>query len=327
MYILQKESLSINSLRFVCIIFLVLLHTRTGHLVNDSIRTNVDIIQNLLSIPFLQILFILSSYLFFIGINCRGGYSWDVYNKKLKRRISSLLIPYLLWGLLSIFYQHIVKHRPLPVGFQWITWFWEVEGGHPIGMALWYIKSLIIFSILSPLYFMVVKVFRHFTIVIVLLLSAFNFPIDYPWFNVYLLLGSYIALNKYSLLSIAHLFDWRMCLIVFMALKFIVAFFDIVPIYEWVGILCISCVLLCLFSRHPLPSSLCGTSSFVYFSHPYFTGIRNFLMTPKMQDSIVYALGMWMLTAVCVFTICWILFYLLKKFFPKVLGILSGGRV
>lgn len=60
----KKESTKINTLRFICIIFLVLLHTQIGHLLTP---TNTDIIniQNIINIPFLPILFFLSGYLFF----------------------------------------------------------------------------------------------------------------------------------------------------------------------------------------------------------------------------------------------------------------------
>lgn len=83
------ESKAINSVRFVCIIFLVLLHTQVLHLVNPNIVGAMTKIQNFLSIPFLSILFLLSGYLFFYkeGTGIQQNWIRDTWVKKLKKRV------------------------------------------------------------------------------------------------------------------------------------------------------------------------------------------------------------------------------------------------
>lgn len=100
----KKESTKINTLRFICIIFLVLLHTQIGHLLTP---TNTDIIniQNIINIPFLPILFFLSGYLFFQTKEenkDRSFRDWIIYTYiyKIRRRIRTLLIPYIYGALL-----------------------------------------------------------------------------------------------------------------------------------------------------------------------------------------------------------------------------------
>ena len=329
MRISKEEHYAIDSLRFVCMIFLVLLHTQVGHLVpgRDAIADDMATIENLSKIPFLQFLFILSGYLFFVGLSLDGDKQMltEGYKNKLTRRFWSLLIPYLIWCSTAILYNHFIKGTPWPHGSQWITWYWDAGEGHPIGKAMWYIKSLIIFSLLAPLYFITVRFFRHFTLVVVMFLFTFNAPVDFPYFNVDLLLGSYLCLCEVPLKKVADSLNWKMCLVAYVILK--IAFCCLsVPVGGGILVLTGFVGLYGLFSQYRIPAFLTATSSFVYFAHPYFTGIRNILVTSSVSGSIVLLCLAWLVTFFLDFSICITLYYLLRKFVPRILGIVTGGR-
>lgn len=166
----KQESRAINSLRFICIVFLVLLHTQVLHLADVSISATITKWQNLVSIPFLQILFVISGFLFFYKSNTYSTKSWllSVYPDKLRKRIKTLLIPYTIWCVIAIIYNYYVKHIQVD---NVVMQFWDTGSGNPVGKAMWYIRSLIVFSVLSPLYYWAIRIMRHFTILLFLFLT------------------------------------------------------------------------------------------------------------------------------------------------------------
>lgn len=52
--------------------------------------------------------FCISGFLFFRKIK---EWDWIIYGQKIKRRINSLLIPYICWNLLSLFFITLVRLR------------------------------------------------------------------------------------------------------------------------------------------------------------------------------------------------------------------------
>lgn len=326
----SQESKAINSIRFTCIIFLILLHTRVTHLVPPIAADGLAKLENMLNIPFLPILFLLSGYLFFqnVSIQFKRKQLMQIWFNKLQRRIKTLIIPYIIWCIVAIFYNYLVKGMDFPTNISnFIMQFWDAGTGHPIGKAMWFIKSLILFSILSPLYFYLIKWGKHFILLSFIILTTIKLPIDFPYFNIYLLLGSYIALMGFSLEQIANLFNWRFCLSFYIASKIAQLFFPniiIPPFFNYT--LCII-GLIGIYLRHNLKQTIAVTSSFLYFTHPYFTGIRNIYIKISNTDSNLQNFTIWILTAITVTTICMFLFILLKKHMPKILSILTGDRV
>lgn len=133
----RDESTAINSLRFMCIVFLVLLHTHVDHLVSTNITGNIKNVQELCNAPFLNILFIISGYLFFYNRNSPSkNEKWlkSVWRNKVKKRCRTLLLPYLIWCIVALLYNHFLKDTLWPHDVkQWLMQFWDAGTGHPIG--------------------------------------------------------------------------------------------------------------------------------------------------------------------------------------------------
>lgn len=101
----------------------------------------------------------MSGYLFFCGIS---QWSRHAYWQKLRRRCRSLLLPYLLWNaLLALRYRQFTWH---------VFWdFYPAAGaqtdwlGHeqllvaPLNMPLWFLRDLMVVSLLSPLFYWVLR--------------------------------------------------------------------------------------------------------------------------------------------------------------------------
>ena len=100
-------SKTIEWLRFFCIVVVVLLHAvgspMDGREVISYHNGVYDTIRILFSEGFCRIavptFFLISGYLFFFKLE---EWSTDIWFNKLKKRVRTLLIPYLLWNLIAI---------------------------------------------------------------------------------------------------------------------------------------------------------------------------------------------------------------------------------
>lgn len=105
------------------------------------------------------VFYIISGYLFFANVG-----RWDVraYRGKLLRRARTLLLPYVLWNVLMA-----VKLGATGWGVLWV--FWRSAGVQtdwtggvqlmtaPANMPLWFLRDLMVVSVLSPLVYVAVR--------------------------------------------------------------------------------------------------------------------------------------------------------------------------
>lgn len=336
MIISKEESNALNSLRFLCIITLIFHHTQVDHLVTDvELSSLLRNVHQMLSLPFLPILFFLSGYLFFFSKHENqisvSTFSWlsTTYIQKIKKRITSLLIPYIIWSVISIIYVSTIKHAEIKIHSPWdiIILLWDTGTGSPIGMALWYIRNLLVFAILSPVYFIVVKYLKHLTLFLLLVMQALKIPIDFPYFNEYLLLGSYLSLMEISVEKATSYFSWKLCLLGYVICKITPFFFDVPQVNGFVVISLCMIWLIGILKKKPIPVKFTVASTFIYLMHPYLTGIRNVFIKFGDLSSIIQDISIWFATALTVLLICYGAFYFLKQFAPKLLSVVSGGRV
>lgn len=115
-----------------------------------------------------------------------------LYFSKVRNRLHTLLIPYLLWNLIGFLY-FILKHYPplsfvfhgtnvITISFQnFLKVFWEFrfEGlgeskSMPIDFPLWYMRDLMIIILCSPLLNIFIKLKSPFIALLGILWFAFN---------------------------------------------------------------------------------------------------------------------------------------------------------
>ena len=109
----------------------------------------------------------ISGYLFFRNVE---SFSTRIYCDKLKRRLRSIVLPYLLWNAVVILL-YFVGQSLVPQLFsgehtrvcdytfvEWLQAFWRVEGTEsPINPPLWYMRNLMVMIVLSPLIYWLLK--------------------------------------------------------------------------------------------------------------------------------------------------------------------------
>lgn len=328
MFISKEESVAINTLRMFCVMSVVMIHSNVNHLVPEESYSSIYKIFKLFTmIPDLEILFILSGFLFFIGFGVDKDYSFIDYKKKIIKRIKSLFLPYIIWCaigyLFGVFFTGEYEIYKSPWDYiQIFTGSGIME--HPLGRAMWYVKSLICFAFLSPFYFYFVKYFKHITPFIALVLISCDFiKIDNPIVNPYILLGAYLCFYKISLTSISRFFSIKSVIPIFILLSVVSIYF-----YE-INYPCYLLALIGLFllaRKIRFSEKFVNTSAFIYFSHLYITGtIRNILVPNLPQGIFWYVLDM-LLTWGFAMMICLLVYYLLYKFAKPVLSVITGER-
>lgn len=159
--------------------------------------------------------FLFSGYLYFLGVE---SFDKETYRIKTKKRIKTLVIPYLFWNTLYLLFhvsRYYFSHDSfLSSGcksiesyslFDWISCYFyqnvitSISSYYPLNVPLWFLRDLIIYVLFSPLiYYLVKKV--SIVYIIVLLLSWVIFGtgdigfilIGISFFSV----GAYFAIHK-----------------------------------------------------------------------------------------------------------------------------------
>ena len=110
--------------------------------------------------------FIISGYLFFLGVK---RFDEKVYKRKILNRLHTLLIPYLSWNLICaiIFYVKVKFLGYDGLGLfedghiiwpKYLYGFISIERvGMPFAMAFWFIRNLIVFVVLSPVFYFIAR--------------------------------------------------------------------------------------------------------------------------------------------------------------------------
>ena len=297
-----------------------------------------DFLMNVLPKCAVPIFYMMSAVLLF-----RGEYNLEVYKKKMRRRIGSLVVPYLLWntiGLLFTLFRTELLSRIMTINYSFDVSFTSIIRAiilHTEMPPMWFMEHLIIYSLASPIIYCLAK--NKWTAVGTLmtwlvLISLVKMPHRMPMSFFMYFLGAVIGI---------HFFDWFMekneekkNLILSVAI--ITCFFvygllhlDKTKIPECMDIVFIAVYSLASWNILKLlfcgePKSFERNSIMLYFMHP--------IVLPIISNCLVRILpsGAWF--SIFAFVICNVVLYIvveiccrvLKKISPVFFGVLSGGR-
>lgn len=158
---MKKDAAWIDLLKIVLTVGIVVRHASLPDWFDKGYATFDLIGKGLVGLTetCVPLFFVLSGFLFFRGVPKKPQASW--FGNKWKRRLNSLLIPYLIANCLALaFYIAARKLSPGMVsGFLGEDWknplfiFWT----GPINLSLWFIRELIVVCLLSPLVWLAVR--------------------------------------------------------------------------------------------------------------------------------------------------------------------------
>lgn len=165
----EETSKRITSLRFLLIVFVVCIHAnlRTNEAIHyyhyEFIQPQwVQMIKDFICVNLggaaVPLFFFFASFIQF----SRN----DEYRVVLKKRSKSLLMPYILWTLVTVLLYYISQSVPQLVSyfqnpnnivknwnfFDWVNLFaYHTDNAYPLVYQFWFLRDLIIFIIISPL--------------------------------------------------------------------------------------------------------------------------------------------------------------------------------
>ncbi len=225
MIIDKVSSVRLSMLRFPLIVGVVFIHTYGNEVVLSNSTMGVtstsyliDFIRNLFSEGIARIavplFFLLSGYFFFLNFY----YSAENYSKKVKSRISTLLIPFLFWNAFTLLLLALAQYLPAtqpffseksdPIStfgvFDYLNAIFGLNRS-PISYQFWFIRDLIVMSLLAPaIYLILKKVPRIFFLVIFTLWFFKLWPIYVPSVAAFAFFyaGAYFAHTNISLFTL-----------------------------------------------------------------------------------------------------------------------------
>lgn len=191
-------SRTILFLRFPLIVGIVFIHTNLYDVMIGGVslaeegqfplyETAFHILSNELARIAVPLFFFISGFLFFY----RADFSSDVFVVKLKKRVRTLLVPYLFWNIVVSIYTFLAQSfgTSMTSGrakliseygiVDWLNLFWDYRKGCPICYQFWFIRDLMIVILLSPLVYWWVKNTKALGIVTLGMLWVFEI-----WHNV-----------------------------------------------------------------------------------------------------------------------------------------------
>lgn len=338
--ITPTESAAINRLRFLCLLGVVMIHCAVFRQPAAIAQAPGETLQSALhwhllftGIPNLKILFILSGYLFFRHVNDTWDWRSD-YLSKIGKRLSGLLLPYMIWGgvytALNILQSHLSWSDITPSYL--LNAFWPLDPlTYPMCGVFWFMRCLICFTLLSPLYYLVYRYCRHFTLFLAAALILSPLPIHYIYLNGYLLLGGYLAYSGITLTRLSELLEPKLAFCGALALTTFTCFFpEQVPLPSevrstlrlllWLPALVGLCSKICL-------PSWCTPAAgmFLYATHFFVCSKIGSQLVQHLPLTLPFMIAEMWLSMILATAICLIAYAILRKI-PMMSYLLTGGR-
>lgn len=215
-------SKSIYLVRFPLLVLVIFVHANFGKTLDASLagmaiaKFVMRFISEGISSVAVPCFFVISGYLFFN----QHSLNWQLYLSKLKSRIHTLLIPYILWNALTLCVFYLVQsYFPSTMSGQtkllanwnvsdFVFSFWDMQfvNGPDVGISapicapLWYVRNLMLLALASPIVYTLVVRFKHWLILCLLVIWFVN-----PWdYSVNLAIQSYLFFSVGTYLALCQ---------------------------------------------------------------------------------------------------------------------------
>lgn len=343
MNISKDESNYINLLRLILIIGVVLTHTVINvpqpHNFNNLTYNFIFFQQAVLGEFRVPTFFLLSGYFFYKN----KEFNLSLFKIKVKSKINSLIIPYILWSSLALFlhilYDLFKKNNidllnPILAIKSFLYYKGDLIHPFPINGPLWYIRDLIFIILLSPIIYKIIKALKSYLIIILLLLfivlpyTYLPFSLFFTgliWFSV----GAYLSINNITISNVLSKYDF--VFIVYPLLIIVNLIVREIDGYQYI----MQCLIICgvifnakfwwiiynKFFKREIDTS--KYVMFIYCSHFIVDYIKPFCRNLIKIENLTIQ---YILISCLTFGICSILYYIVKSSNKKLFKILIGNR-
>ena len=299
-----------------------------------------DICSGHITIACVPLFFIISGYLFFL----KTGNTFDIniYFNSLKKRISTLLVPYIIWNIIVIiafagmhllFPQYINPDNNNVCLFsieEFIRSFWDYPGGKPICFQFWFLRDLMIAMAISPIVFLYSKYFGYAGLLCLMLLYSLGIQLfPYQIALTFFTIGAVISIKNINVVRIVQLINMP-CALIYV----ICVICSQINISGLRGLETITAIIVYLqfflwMTKNDVRISefLCKSSFFIYAFH----GLPIIIISRSVVDVINPSSNfIWMLSYILLFililVLCLSTFSVIRILLPRTTAIITGGR-
>lgn len=350
-------SATITRLRLPLIIGVVLIHCNVPELLRAWHGSQTDTplwtanaigsISLLLDRTVTSVFLFISGFLFFLNTN---GVTLSQYKEKLRRRVVTLLVPYILWNTI-FFILHSTKHL-IVISSNYTTndiiallrtfpsAFWNYADLCPADLPLWFVRDLIVVVLFTPLIHAFAKGRRAFIFIPLLFAWLWFLP---QWRTVginpqaflYFSLGAVFALNHLSLIAKSRIITAGATTLLAATAIFSVPLFGS-PCDEVVRLAAVGAMLAAGFGtlsrvKDPYIGKNCRILSdkvfFIYASHALFAGTTVRLLSTAIPVSGNSGMAaVYVLSPLIIITATLLLHRLISLVSPHIANVLNGKR-
>lgn len=232
----------------------------------------------------IPVFFIMSGYLFFANVK---EWNLQVYKEKLLRRAKHLLIPYLIWNLLMA-----VKLKTFSWNMFWVCW--ESAGRQidwfggeqlmtaPANMPLWFLRDLMVVSLLTPIIYILVRKLGYWLIGWLAIFYLSGVYAFIPGLSAYAIcfftFGAFLSIRKMDLVATLQRVEIPAYVLsalfaVAMLLTFRTSVFSSLMLcFRLTGAIAVFCLASRILSstNRRLPTIVCDSAYFIYLAHYVF---------------------------------------------------------
>ncbi|BBB90112.1 MAG TPA: acyltransferase [Methylomusa anaerophila] len=211
-------SRKLKVLSFISIIMVVYLHSYNlnTNLPAESLRIiglnpntfiQTFITQGITRIA-VPLFFLISGYLFFYNFQQP---TWQAFLVKMRKRIHTLVIPYLFWSGLSFLIFYILQN--LPFSRPYFTLPSNIINNYtlfdlinrilfdPFAYQLWFIRDLMVYVLFTPVIYRLIYHLKIYSVMALFVCWVLN--VNFLWISnqgiFFFMLGSYLAIHKFNL--------------------------------------------------------------------------------------------------------------------------------
>ncbi len=289
--------------------------------------------------------YVISGYLFFFHAD-----NIQAIGKKMRKRVKTLLIPYVFAALFFVLFIIVLEQLPLakqyinnefshelslPFKKILISLFYDAGNGSPWAFHLWYLRDLMILVVISPVVFYLRKLLnKWFVLVCLLLLNLlFDFTLLYAafWFvSGSLFLKSMIMKNRITKVLIISVFIFVSTfqliykeMEIWEQLQILRVVLGVIAIWNIYNLIVPKDFLL---SNHKWLKTATKYTFFIYLFHePTLNIVRKLLVMPfghsPFSFAFSYLLSPWIFALIFIIIGFW-----LEKFLPRFYSLIVGGR-
>ena len=289
--------------------------------------------------------FVFSGYLFFR--NMEGTFTWDSCLTKWKKRLRSLVLPYIIWN--AIFVLAIIVKSGLftAIGLgpdEQMTWvrkwdvvYWFLTG--PVNFPLWYMRDLVLMSLLAPAWYCFFKYGKGYSLAILIAVYASGWDPSIPGMRaiIFFGLGAYLGIFKVDILELCRKIKVPSYILA-PVLLLLTTYFNTTDAHEYLlrafypfGMVAFMniCDRLCMKEKNKdVLFRLSKAVFFIYGSHEIFIlGWTKGLFLRIFGNSLAGTVISYFCVPVVVLLVCLALYKLFEKITPRTLSFVCGGRV